>query len=114
MAKFLNRLNGRDGDWRQLAKEQVICYHKLGDDNRRNWPMSQMIQAIYEDGVLKPLEKLTLGEHQQVQITVESQAEVDNPRRQDPEDPLRGIRTATGIPDLAEHFDDYRLGRRKT
>jgi hypothetical protein len=35
--------------------------------------MSQMIQAIYEDGVLKPLKKLTLGEHQQVQITVESQ-----------------------------------------
>jgi hypothetical protein len=32
-----------------------------------------MIQAVYEDGVLKPLEKLALGEHQQVQITVEPQ-----------------------------------------
>jgi predicted DNA-binding antitoxin AbrB/MazE fold protein len=30
--------------------------------------MSQTIQAIYENGVLRPLEKLTLGEHQQVQI----------------------------------------------
>jgi predicted DNA-binding antitoxin AbrB/MazE fold protein len=38
--------------------------------------MSQMIQAVYEDGVLKPLQKLTLGEHQHVQITVESQAGV--------------------------------------
>jgi hypothetical protein len=25
-------------------------------------------------------------------------------------DPLDGIDCATGIPDLAEHFDDYRLG----
>ncbi len=33
--------------------------------------MSQMIQAVYEDGVLKPLQKLVLGEHQQVQITIE-------------------------------------------
>jgi predicted DNA-binding antitoxin AbrB/MazE fold protein len=68
--------------------------------------MSQMIQAIYEDGVLKPLEKLMLGEHQQVQITVvEPQVAVDNPRSQDIDDPLSGVRAATGISDLAEHFD---------
>ncbi len=30
----------------------------------------------------------------------------------DIDDPLMGVRTATGIADLAEHFDDYRLGRR--
>ncbi len=36
--------------------------------------MSQMIQAVYEDGVLKPLQKLALGEHQRVQITVEPQS----------------------------------------
>ncbi len=76
--------------------------------------MSQMILAIYEDGVLKPLEKLTLGEHQQVQITVEPQFGVGNPRSPDVDDPLRGVREATGISDLAEHFDDYRLGGRKT
>jgi predicted DNA-binding antitoxin AbrB/MazE fold protein len=45
--------------------------------------MSQMIQAIYEDGVLKPLEKLTLGEHQQVQITVEPQVAVGGKRAPD-------------------------------
>ena len=33
--------------------------------------MPQTIQAIYEDGVLKPLGKLALGEHEKVQITVE-------------------------------------------
>lgn len=76
--------------------------------------MSQMIQAIYEDGVLKPLEKLLSGEYQQVQITVEPQTEVGNPQSRNSGDPLSGVRTATGIPDLAEHFDDYRLGRRKT
>jgi hypothetical protein len=26
-------------------------------------------------------------------------------------DPLAGIRVSTGIPDLAEHFDDYRFGK---
>ena len=36
--------------------------------------MSHVIQAIYEDGVLKPLERLELGEHQQVQIVVESES----------------------------------------
>ena len=76
--------------------------------------MSQMILAIYEDGVLKPLEKLTLGEHQQVQITVEPRVAVGDPRNQDADDPLRGVRAAMGISDLAEHFDDYRLGCRKT
>ncbi len=36
--------------------------------------MSHVIQAVYEDGVLKPLERLELGEHQQVQIVVESES----------------------------------------
>ena len=45
--------------------------------------MSQMIQAVYEDGVLKPLEKLVLGEHQQVQITVEPQSVVGGKQEQD-------------------------------
>ncbi|MBU4273439.1 MAG: antitoxin family protein [Planctomycetes bacterium] len=36
--------------------------------------MSYVIQAVYEDGVLKPLERLELGEHQQVQIVVESES----------------------------------------
>jgi predicted DNA-binding antitoxin AbrB/MazE fold protein len=74
--------------------------------------MSQTIEAIYEDGVLKPLEKLMLGEHQQVRIIVESQNAADDTQGRDIDDPLMGVRAATGIADLAEHFDDYRLGRR--
>ena len=75
--------------------------------------MSQMIQAIYEDGVLKPLEKLALGEHQRVQIIVEPQLTVNNPQSKETDDPLGGVRAALGVSDLAEHFDDYRLGCRK-
>lgn len=29
------------------------------------------------------------------------------------DDPLAGVRASTGIADLAEHFDDYRFGRRR-
>lgn len=69
--------------------------------------MKQAVQAIYENGVLRPLQKLSLGEHQQVNLIIET---VETVRKT--EDPLDGIRCATGIPDLAEHFDDYRLGRK--
>jgi predicted DNA-binding antitoxin AbrB/MazE fold protein len=32
--------------------------------------MSQVIEAIYEDGVLKPSEKLDIEEHQKVEIVL--------------------------------------------
>jgi predicted DNA-binding antitoxin AbrB/MazE fold protein len=38
--------------------------------------MSYVIQAVYENGVLRPLEKLDLGEHQQVEITMGPHAPV--------------------------------------
>jgi predicted DNA-binding antitoxin AbrB/MazE fold protein len=74
--------------------------------------MSQVIQAIYEDGVLKPLEKVVLGERQKVQITIEP-APGAIPCKPERVDPLEGLRTATGIRDLAENFDEYRLGSQK-
>jgi predicted DNA-binding antitoxin AbrB/MazE fold protein len=73
--------------------------------------MSYTIQAVYENGVLRPLEKLNLDEHQQVQIVIESRA-ATRCEDSDRSDPLAGIRVQTGIADLAEHFDDYRFGRR--
>ncbi len=73
--------------------------------------MCQTISAVYEDGVLKPLEKLVLGDHQQVRITIEPQ-NTNETLGNKASDPLDGLRAATGITDLAEHFDDYRLGRR--
>ncbi len=74
--------------------------------------MEHIVQAIYENGVLKPLGKLDLGEHQQVQIVIQADAPANSNQQAEPVDPLEGVRCATGIADLAEHFDDYRLGLR--
>ena len=37
--------------------------------------MARTIEAIYEDGVLKPVEPLQLAEHTKVRITVETKEE---------------------------------------
>ena len=76
--------------------------------------MAQVVTAIYENGVLRPVEALTLPEHQRVQVTVEAISETGTGGRR-PElrrDPLEGLRVATGISDLSEHFDDYRFAAR--
>jgi len=76
--------------------------------------MADLFDAIYEDGVLKPVNKLDLREHQQVQIavyTTEERTANDVPTAA-PEDPLDGLRVATGIADLTRNFDEYRFGIR--
>lgn len=76
--------------------------------------MSQVIQAIYANGVFRPLESLNLPENRQFQISVEipddshKEVEADN----NIDDPLAGLEISTGIRDLAEHFGDYRTGLR--
>ncbi len=75
--------------------------------------MTDSIRAIYENGVFRPLDTPNLPEHQQVRLTVESivpstQGNTETGRT----DPLADVRVSTGISDLAEHFDDYRFGRR--
>jgi len=76
--------------------------------------MSQVITAVYEDGVLKPLDRLQLDEHEHVRVTVESVTENDvlPLPHSHAADPLANLRVSTGIHDLAEHFDDYPFGRR--
>jgi predicted DNA-binding antitoxin AbrB/MazE fold protein len=76
--------------------------------------MSQSIRAIYENGVFRPLEILDLSDHQQVVITVESESnQTDSTSSNETVDPLSGIRTSTGISDLAENFDEYRFGKQR-
>jgi predicted DNA-binding antitoxin AbrB/MazE fold protein len=76
--------------------------------------MTDSIRAIYENGVFRPLDTPNLPEHQQVRLTVESIAPgTKNKADPDTADPLADLRVATGISDLAEHFDDYRFGRRR-
>ena len=69
--------------------------------------MTHVIEAIYENGVLRPLERLALKEHERVQVTVQSAgvATGDGEGERWPSDPLEGIRVSTGISDLAEHFE---------
>ena len=77
--------------------------------------MSQVVHAVYEEGVLRPLDPLDLPEHQRVRVAVEPVPL--GPPEPGPsgygDDPLAGVRASTGIADLAEHFDDYRFGRRR-
>lgn len=74
--------------------------------------MSQTILAIYENGVLVPLESLSLSDRTQVRLTVETAPFAEDVSSNLPEngDPLDGIRVATGVPDLAQNFNDYRFG----
>ncbi len=77
--------------------------------------MTHVIRAVYENGIFKPLDAPDLPEHQQVRLTVEEiNAAGENVSPSSGADPLAGIRQPTGIPDLAEHFDDYRFGRRQS
>jgi len=76
--------------------------------------MDQIVQAIFENGILRPLEKLNLKEHQQVQISIHSVLPTKAyDEKKTSMDPLEGLRVATGIADLSENFDDYRFGRRE-
>ncbi len=41
--------------------------------------MARQLEAVYEHGVLRPLEPLTLPEHQRVRLTIEDQTAPANP-----------------------------------
>lgn len=79
--------------------------------------MAIVVRAVYENGVFRPLEELGLpvADSQEVRITIEPETnrQQNHARSSDWADPLAGVRVDTGIPDLAEHFDDYRFGRRQ-
>jgi predicted DNA-binding antitoxin AbrB/MazE fold protein len=77
--------------------------------------MTQIIQAIYANGVFRPLESLDLPENQQFRIIVETPANaaIASTAEDEANNPLAGLETTTGIRDLAENFDDYRFGIRK-
>ena len=76
--------------------------------------MVRVVKAVFENGVLRPLEKLNLKENEQVQVSVhQTDSGKKDGMKLTPVDPLDGLRVATGIADLSENFDDYRFGRRQ-
>ena len=74
------------------------------------------VDAVYEDGVLKPERPLDLEEKAKVHVTIETKAE-EAPGAKDDDDPtgwkaidhLMGIGKAVA-PDVAERHDDYLYG----
>ena len=69
--------------------------------------MSQVINAIYENGVFKPLENVSIKEHKRVRIIIENEVESQE------KNSLSGIiDIATDCPDtdLSIHHDKYLYG----
>jgi predicted DNA-binding antitoxin AbrB/MazE fold protein len=82
--------------------------------------MNRPVRAIFRDGVLKPLETLSIDENKIVLVTIspvpQSTNEIESTTCHDVSDstfydPLAKVRFRSGIADLSERFDDYRLGR---
>jgi predicted DNA-binding antitoxin AbrB/MazE fold protein len=68
--------------------------------------MSQAIEAIYENGVFRPLMPIDLSEGERVQITVDKKEDWKN----DPAANLTDLAVDTGIKDLAVNIDHYLYG----
>lgn len=72
--------------------------------------MHETIEAIYEDGVFKPLKKPHLKEHEKVELTVSTGSEID--------DPVKNALSIIGIgessfSDTAENHDEYLYGNKR-
>ena len=65
--------------------------------------MSDRLEAIYENGVFRPLDKVNLPEGERVQITVVVADETAN----DAAFNLGRIAEETGVSDLATNIDHY-------
>ncbi len=76
-------------------------------------PMSRTVEAIYEDGVLKPLEPLGLPEHARTRVTVEEKGgplEALEPEGPLPADmPLAAIGDS-GRTDISERAEELLVG----
>ncbi len=67
--------------------------------------MPETVEAIYENGVFRPLQPVNLPEGEHVHLTVEG-----DDRATDPAANLPDIAIDMGIPDLATNIDYYLYG----
>jgi predicted DNA-binding antitoxin AbrB/MazE fold protein len=65
--------------------------------------MSEAVEAIFENGVFRPLKPVGLAEGERVKITVVERAT-------DPAADFSDIAVDMGIPDLATNIDHYLYG----
>jgi len=68
--------------------------------------MSEAVEAIFENGVFRPLKPVDLAEGERVKLTVT----VADEDADDPAADLTDIAIDTGIPDLATNIDYYLYG----
>ena len=62
------------------------------------------VEAIYENGVFRPVQRVDIKEGQRVEIQIKSDGETD------PAFDLADIAMDTGITDFAENIDHYLYG----
>ena len=63
-----------------------------------------VVEAIYEKGVFRPIQKVDLEDGEKVEITIKSEAERDS------EYSIPDLAVDIGISDLAENIDHYLYG----
>ena len=73
------------------------------------------VDAVYEDGVLKPEHPLALKEKAKVHVTIEAKSEEAPAAKDDEPTPWKAIDALRGIvkgapPDMAENHDKYLYG----
>jgi predicted DNA-binding antitoxin AbrB/MazE fold protein len=71
--------------------------------------MSKMINAVFENGVFKPLEKVDIKEHERFQIIVKSKADKIH-RKAGTLDGIIDIAVDCSDTDLSIHHDKYLYG----
>jgi len=63
-----------------------------------------IVEAIYENGVFRPLQKVDLEEGEKVEIIINLSLE------KDPAETIPDLAIDTGIPDFATNIDHYLYG----
>ena len=72
--------------------------------------MPKTIQALYENGVFKPIKKIRLREHEKVELSVLTESEMDDMTQKALS--LIGI-GESGLKDTAQRHDEYLYGKRR-
>ncbi len=72
--------------------------------------MPKTIEAIYEDGVFKPIKKIRLREHEKVELSVVTKSETDEMTQRALS--IIGIGEST-FKDTAKRHDEYLYGKRR-
>ena len=73
--------------------------------------MQETVEAIYEDGVIKPLQKLRIKEHQKLTVTISKRSAKVKP--ENPAMTLVGI-FESGIKNLSSEHDKYLYGWKRS